>query len=301
MRKFSNMLLIGLFLVVFSGCKKDESPALADALIEFQNLGPITSDVSSLYPVYAASFAVTPIAMLNITVNYAGVNNAPNDIAVKVGLDLSIIDMYNAKIVANARAAAITLGQNPDVAEISVQNQLYEALDPSLYSLGSLDLTIPSGQRTATFAIALAPNQFSFAKRTALSFKILSASTGAISENFGSIIVAIGAKNRIDGVYTYTSGPTQSLNPNAIENGAELVTSGPNTVTISLVNFYSNRVTYSVNPTTNKVTVLESGNIGDAITDPSSIYDPATKVLHVKWNTPNRTFDETFTYTGSRD
>ena len=115
------------------------------------------------------------------------------------------------------------------------------------------------------------------------------------------MVINIGAKNEYDGLYNYKSSPTQSLNPGANQNDAELTTTGAYTVSTNLVNTYSNITRYAIDPVTNKVTVTDSGNIGDATTDPSSNWDPVNKVLYVKWNTSNRQFEETYTRIGDRD
>jgi len=311
MKKIINIFLLGLITVGFSSCLKDKSLTLPDAdgaipnLIEFQNIGPITSPTTSIYPVYLQSFAVAPTGTLDVVVNYAGVNNAPNDINVTVALDPTIITKYNAKIVADARAAAIVLGQDPDDAEADVEGDLFEALDANLYTVGNLNLVIPSGQRTATLAIGLKPDMFDFAKNTALAFKIVSVSgsSAPISGNFGNIIVKIGAKNRIDGLYNLKTTAGTSLVSNANKNDVPLVTASARTVTTNLLDTYANIVTYDIDPVTNKVTVLSVVNpLGVIATDPSSNYNPATKVMYVKWtsNGGGRTFEETYTFQGAR-
>jgi len=308
MKKIINIFLLGLIVVGFSSCLKDKSLTQPDAdgaipnLIEFQNIGPITSAPTSIYPVYVQSFDILPTGALNVVVNYAGVNTAPNDISVTIAMDPTIITKYNAKVVADARAAAIVLGQDPEEAEEDVQGDLFEPLAADLYSLGNLNLVIPSGQRTATMTVGLKPDLFDFALNTALSFKIVTVtgSSVPVSGNFSNIIVKIGAKNRIDGLYNYKTSSTTALRPNRNDNDVPLSTTGPNTVQGNLLNGYSNIVTYSVDPVTNKATVTNSGGIGTPITDPSSNFNPATKVLYVKWTAGVRSFEETYTYTGSR-
>jgi len=308
MKKIINIFLLGLITVGFSSCLKDKSLIQPDAegaipnLIEFQNVGAITSGTSSNYPVYARTFNAGPTGTLDIVVNYAGVNNAPNDINVTVAVDPTILTKYNAKIVADARAAAIVLGQNPDVAEANVAGDLYEILDPLNYSVGSLNLVIPAGQRTATLKVTVKPDLFDFDKNSALAFKIVSVSGSSvpISGNFGNIIVKTMAKNKYDGIYNYKTSATTSLRANVNDNNAELETVGKNTVTGALVNGYSNMVVYSIDPVTNKVTVTNSGGIGTPVTDPASNYNPTTKVLYVKWVAAARSFEETYTYLGMR-
>ena len=127
-----------------------------------------------------------------------------------------------------------------------------------------------------------------------MGFKIQSV-TGTdapISGNFSTIVVNIGAKNEWDGEYKYTS--VTSLG-NANNETAYMWTAGKTKVEMYLINYYSNRVWFEVDPATNKVTVSMSTLLPIA-TDPSSHWDPATKTFHVKWtsNGGARTFNETY-------
>ena len=309
MKKIINLFFFGLLTVGLSSCLKDKSLTLPDAdgaiknVIEFANPDFISSPVSSKYPVFVKSFDIAPTGNLTLTVNYAGVEAAPTDINIVVALDPAILTAYNSKIVKDARDAAIELGEDPDDAEDDVHEELFEALDPSLYTLGNLNLVIPSGQRTATLDLGLKPDQFSFTKNTALAFKIVSASTGVVSGNFGSIIVKIGAKNSYDGTYTYTTSAITSLVPNANKT-VTLVTSSSTTVSLSpgLLGTYSNQVLYTIDKATNAVTVTCPSLGVQTPQDTRSKYDPATKTMLVFWKqgNGNRTFEEKFVFKGPR-
>ncbi|MBB2150089.1 DUF1735 domain-containing protein [Pedobacter gandavensis] len=305
MKKILNIFLVGILVTGLSSCLKDktmigpDSPGAIKNVIEFANIGEIKSNVSSIYPVYAQSYPVTAPGKLTVTVNYAGVDNAPSDINVVVALDPSILTTYNAKNVKDARAQAIELGQDPDEAEAEVDQ--IAPLKPDSYTLGNLNLVIPKGQRTASFDVALKPNLFTFDQTYALPFKISSSSLGVVSGNFGNIIVKISGRNRLDGVYNLKTSAATSLRPGLNENGAKLATSGANSVSYPLLNYYTgNIVTVSVDPVTNVATVTDSSLGVPAIMDPASKYDPATKVLYLKWKAGSRSFEETYTYTGPR-
>lgn len=300
---------MGVLATGLSSCLKDDtmigpdSPGAIKNVIEFANPDYINSPTSSIYPVYVKSFDIAPTGKLTLTVNYAGVDDAPQDIQVKVALDPAVLAAYNAKIVKDARDSATELGEDPDEAEADVQGDLFEALDPALFSLGNLDLVIPAGKRTATLDVDLKPDQFSFDKNTALAFKIVSASTGAISGNFGSIIVQIGAKNAYDGTYTLKTSAATSLVPNANKT-VTLATVSATTVKLSpgLLGSYTNEVTYTIDPATNGVRVTCPSLGVQEPQDARSKWDPATKTLTVFWKQGNggRTFEETFTYKGVR-
>lgn len=277
---------IGFLLVAgLSSCLKDktiigpDSPGAIKHIIEFKNPNNIASKKDLTMPTYVMSYDIGPSADMDILVSYSGGGGAPNDIMVKVALDESAIDLANEE-----------------------QDEEFIPLPTSAYSIASLDVVIPKGEKTGTLKVVLAPDKFDLTKAFALGFKIVSV-TGTnvpVSGNFGAIVLNIGAKNKWDGIYNYKSGSNQSLNAGANADGAKLVTAGANSVTTNLVNMYSNQVTYSFDPVTNAVTVANSGGIGDAITDPSSKFDPATRTVYVKWKTSNRQFEETYTYIGPR-
>jgi hypothetical protein len=327
MKKIINIFLLGFLAVGLSSCLKDKSLIQPDAdgaisnLIEFQNIGAITSGTSSPFPVYEQSYDAGGPASLSVVVNYAGVNTAPRDINVTVAVDPTIITKYNAKIVADARAAAIVLGQDPDEAEDDVAGDLFDILDPAVYTPGSLNLVIPAGQRTATLNVALLPGNFDFSKNAAIAFKIVSASEGPISGNFGNIIVKVSAKNKYDGTYGLSGrasgSPTRTNVYQAGEftwpGNVELRTSAANVVDmyddyynwgggisqwILLLpstattggGFGSSRPRFTLDPATNKVISVVNAFPNPAngrafAIDPSfdSKFDPASKTLELQF------------------
>ena len=283
-----NILKLSMsFLLVagFSSCLKDktiigpDSPGAIKHIIEFKNPAPIASGNDLSMPTYVLSYDLGPTVDLDLEVSYSGGGGAPNDINVKVALDESAIDLANEE-----------------------QDEEYAPLSPSAYSIPSFDVVIPKGQKTGTFKVKLSPDNFDLSAAYALGFKIATV-TGTdvpLSGNFSRMVLVIGAKNKLDGIYNYKSASNQSLNAGANADGARLITSGAYSVTTNLVNMYSNQVTYSFDPVTNEVTVANSGGIGAAITDPSSKFDPVTRTVYVKWKTSNRQFEETYTYIGPR-
>ena len=293
-----NKLLIFLSLVTtlaLTSCLKDTSIVGPDApgaiknVIEFQNPSFIESGPTSKFPMYVMSYEIVPSAQLTLEVNYAGVNAAPQDIAVKVKLDNSIVDQYNKQY------------------ENNEDYEPFEHLPTNVYSVGATDVVIKKGERTAKIVIDLKPEMFDFDHAYALGFAIESASTGTISENFGKIVLNIGAKNPWDGLYSYRTSATTSLVPNANKVDVPLITVSANRVKTNLLYTYSNMIHYIIDPATNKVTVFDvfssSGapnSIGVPITDPISAYDPVNKVIHVKWTAGSRSFEEWYTYTGPR-
>lgn len=285
MKKITNIALCIFFLAGFSSCLKDntiigpDSPGAVKHVIEFLNPATITSNIGTSVPLYVVSYDLKPSAELEVMVSYSGGGGAPSDITVKVVVDNAAIDIVN---------------EQEELDLIPLPN--------SVYTASSMDVVIPKGQKTGSIKFALKPDQFDLGEAYALGLKIVSVSgtDAPLSGNFYRMVINIGAKNQYDGVYNYRSAKDQSLNGGANQNGAELTTTGANTVSTHLVNTYSNITRYAIDPVTNKVTVTDSGGIGAATTDPSSNWDPVKKILYVKWNTSNRKFEETYTRIGDR-
>ena len=274
---------IALFLTVTSltSCLKDDSlvldPAKGVNVIEFANPGQINV-IGSIYPLYVQSYDVVPEVTKTITVSYSGPETeAPEDITVNIALaPTSVITEYNDN-----------------------QHEEYELMPASNYTMTTTSVVIKKGTSKASFNILFKPTTFDLGKALVLPLKITSVSSGTISGNFNTILLNVGAKNRIDGLYSYKTSATTYLVPNADDKDVPLVTSGANTVKTNLLNTYANIITYSIDPITNKVTVV--GGFGTPITDPVSNYNPTTKVMYVKWvTTTGRNFEETYTYTGVR-
>ena len=307
MKKILNLLIAGLLVSSLSSCLKDEtmigpdSPGAINSIVEFKNPDFIASPVDRINPVYVKSFDVAPEATGTLQVNYAGSEVAPQDITVKVSLAPELIANYNAKTIADARRAAIAAGTDPAAAEASAFK--YTAMPSNLYTVGTMDVVIPKGKRTADITYKVKPDQFNFSVNYALAFKIESASAGAVSGNFGTVILAIGGKNKYDGTFTYKTSANTDLVPNA-NKSVTLVTQSANSVKLvpGLLATYSNEVIYTVNPTTNAVTVTCVSLGVQEPQDTRSKWDPATKTMTVFWKQGNggRTFEETFIYKGSR-
>jgi hypothetical protein len=166
----------------------------------------------------------------------------------------------------------------------------YFLLPDSTYSIPSFDVTVPAGQRQAKMPILITTNQIDLAKKYILPLTIVKSSLPI--SNWNHLMVSISAKNQWDGKYTYTG--TTSLG-DADGETAKMSTVGQFSVTMNLINYYSNQVVFTVDPNTNKVTVSMTTLLPIA-TDPSSYWDPATKTFHVKWtsNAGARHYDETY-------
>lgn len=281
--KIASFVMVGFIL---SSCLKDDSlvldPSKGTNVIEFENTAEIAVHGSSI-PLYIHSYPITstPTA-LTVSVNYSGpASGAPEDINVKVSLgDVASITKYNTE-----------------------QKTAFVLLDAGSYSLGNLDLTIPKGQKKASFEVKFFTDKFDLTKATVLPLKIVSASSGVVSGNFGTIMLNVGAKNAYDGIFQYTTSATTSLQPNK-NREVSLITVDATSVRLSpgLLGTYSNAVSYAINPTTNAVTVTCPSLGVQSPQDTRSKWDPATKTMTVFWKQGNggRTFEEKFVYKRSR-
>ena len=276
MKKSINLIMFVFLLTGMSSCLKEktiigpDSPGAIKAVVEFKNPAPISSSTLLSTPVY--NFSVDRVASHEVTVdvNYTGIGGAPNDIKVKVKLD----DAVAAKAIQ----------------EQEITNTI---ATPDLYTLSSLELTIPKGERTASFKITYYPEKFTRVIYV-LGFTIesISGTDAPISGNFGKIATFLGTKNEWDGIYTYNA--VTSLG-NAVNEDAPLVTAGDYRLLGNLVNYYSNKVWYTIDPVTYAVTVSMETLLPIA-TLPGSYYDPATKTFHANWTSGGggRTYKETY-------
>ncbi|RZM29415.1 MAG: DUF1735 domain-containing protein, partial [Pedobacter sp.] len=82
-------------------------------IVEFYNNTPITSGSSAIFPVYTpATLELTPTAEFDVTVNYASVDPAPEDITVQLSVASDAVTQYNTTHTANYNtlpAAAYTI------------------------------------------------------------------------------------------------------------------------------------------------------------------------------------------------
>lgn len=189
MKKIFNFFLLMTAITSLSSCLKDEvmigpdAPGAISNVIEFANIGAIQSGTSAPTPLYIP-FTLKPTATtasFEGIVNYAGADVAPSDITVTIAADAALITNYNAKVTGS------TLVQLP----------------ASSYTLPTT-VVIPKGQRQAKFTVTVKPNTFDATKSNALAIKIVSASTGVISGNFGANIYSMPLESIWQGTYTVT-------------------------------------------------------------------------------------------------
>ncbi|RZK21127.1 MAG: DUF1735 domain-containing protein [Pedobacter sp.] len=280
MNNYKIYLAMMILFLGISSCTKEDGIYTengSSGIVELADLVARTS--STAYATSSKSFAAQVEVDCPIVVNYTGADAAPEDVTVTFALDPTIVN-------------AMTTTAVP----LSV-------LDPALYTVPTFIATIPKGEKKATFHIKIKTASFDFSKNYALGIVIKSSSAGTISGNYGKGLFRIIAKNAYDGVFAYKTSAATSLLPNRSVS-TKLVTIGQYTVQIDpgLLSNYTNVVTYTVDPATNLVTVACPSLGVQTPQDMRSNWNPSTKVMTVFWKQANgaRTFEETFTYTGSR-
>lgn len=234
-----------------------------------------------------------------IIVNYAAADANPTDVNVTLAVDKATLDKYNS--VNYGTDTSSYMPQLPD-ADYSLSNTV----------------TIPKGARKVEYHIKFNTTLINPSLTYALPLKIVKASSGTISGNFGTLVLLIGVKNIYDGTYTLKGNITRNS-----ASGPDLNLGGTykTGLTTNLTTLTSNTDSFtqywrdgsgvggigglflSVDPTTNKVTVASTSNATLKNTDGyNNRYDPATKTFYLAfdWGTaPNtRLAVDTLVYTG---
>ncbi len=182
MKKIFNLCLVFLGVTGLTSCLDEDpffDPEAVENVIEFYSAGNVASPATAPYPLFINSFEIVPEVDFPIVVGYSGADVAPEDITVTIGIaNESVLEEYNES-----------------------EGTHYELLPASVYTLPSTTVTIPKGERRATYIVKLKTNQFDLTKNFALPLTITNASTGIVSGNFNTAVFSVGAKNRYDGLY----------------------------------------------------------------------------------------------------
>lgn len=291
MKKYIKYLIALIIPFSLASCLKDddligpEAPGAISNIIEFGNISAPSSSINSTYPLYVQSFEMLPSVDLVVPVKIVGVYNPQSDIKVVLEIDNTILADYNTE-----------------------QEADYKPLQSANYTVPSLEVTIPKGQKSANFVVKILAEKFDFDESYALGLKIKSVSEGVISGNFGNIIVATVPKNLYDGVYNMVSGKVQRYSaPGApttgdalngdMSNNPDITLSSITGTTVEIANLRwaggtstiagIDNLRATVDPVTNLVTVRSVGNASCAnIPGAVNKYDPATKTftLNFDWN-----------------
>lgn len=264
--KYYKLLLITVLAFTLQSCLKNNDFyadfSKSDPAVEL----PIAAKYANGVYLFAFDIADTPSTYYAV-VNLASAETLSKPVTGTIAVDQAYLNQYNAD-----------------------NGKTYEVLPDSVYTLSSFDFTIPSGERQFRIPVKISTNKLDLSHQYVLPLTI-SNSNIKIS-NWNHLMLNVGTRNQWEGKYTYTA--VTSLG-DADGETAKMTTVGQYSVTMNLVNYYSNQVVFTVDPLTNKVTVSMTTLLPIA-TDPSSHWDPDTKTFHVKWTSNNgaRTYDETY-------
>lgn len=239
--------------------------------------------------------------------NIKGLSFGPSTSTAITGQSLPLMDSASTAVVLQGSGTSST-----DIPyKLAIDNSL--VTDPDLTPLPAANVSLETDGviKAGTFSskvkvTILKSDELDPNNTYALGLRITNAPAGyVIASNIGVAILTINIKNRIDGVYQYTTSATTSLAPN-MDVEVELITKGPNAVSLdagggaSLLATYSNPTSYAVDKVTNQVTVT-STLTPNTPPDPRSKFDPVTHNMVVYWTSGSRKFEETFTYKRPRD
>lgn len=303
MKKLLNISLFLSLVLGLTSCLKDkniigpDAPGAIRNIVEFKNPAVPSSSTSDVMPFYVLSYDIQPSVDMNITVSYSGADPAPNDITVKVALDDDAIETANDE-----------------------QDMNMIPLPTSMYSIPSLNVTIPKGQRTGTIKVTLKTDQFDLTKAYALGFKItgVDGTSAPVSGNFGTIVVSVGAKNEFDGRYDVTGScvDANGLYKGFYPTSVDLISAGANSVVYYNHDFdYPNYIVISLSTggaantgIRPKITIDQSSGAVTAITNLASgadirvsgQYNKATKEMDIEWKSGRWSVKEHYKYSGPR-
>ncbi len=327
--------LLTYFAVVFSilglyACLDDKGYT---ELTKSANLRPVVSLFGAQNGRYSAAIQISAAEPLPVTVTVGG---ASSDLVVTMQMDgQAAVDAYNNQLIKEAKAKGDTLANGTvDPAKFTP----FILLPSNLYTIASLDVPIKKGKLDGDLGIVFNSAAMSLTAKYCLPLSIASVSgdsRAVVSDNFKSILLYIQLKNKYDGLYKMTG--TMVDVANAALTGyspwkTALVTNGASQVILydndagfvirhlilnggGLSSYGTFGVVINFDPATDAVTSVfnyfaPAANTRQARLDPSGInkWDAATKTLKIKYFmdqpslglTPRTSFNETYTYTGSR-
>lgn len=176
MKNYSKTLAAALMAALgLSSCLK-EDPVFTDngssGIVELFNLAARTT--STPYASISQTILAEETQDIDVVINYTGVNGASEDITVTLEVDPTIVE----------------------------EGSTYEPVTSNLYTVSQNTVTIPKGQKQATWTITVKPLEFDLSKVHAIGVKITSATAGTISGNYSAGIYVIPVRSAWEGTYT---------------------------------------------------------------------------------------------------
>ncbi len=187
MKKININLLLCLGVVMLSlvSCLKSGSmntdPSKVSNVVEFANTGDNVSGASSTYPRFTTDLGAVGAGKsvkFNINLSYSGADFPSSDITVTLAVDAAALATYN------------------------TENGTSYVVPPADVCTFPTTVVISKGTHVAQVqaTVTNTPN-FDFNKNYALPLKIVSATAGVISSNFGKAVYSFSARNSYDGIY----------------------------------------------------------------------------------------------------
>ncbi len=289
MKKYIQILSLAIVAVSFASCLKDKN-------FDERKTG---HDLTGVPKVIEVGVAYSTANSQTIGLNF-----------VDVTVDVAIVTV---RLAANDPATediTVTLDTVGTQARAVLENDSNFNRLPRLftYPAGGLSIIIPKGKREANLIIKTNASKFDPSSSYGILFtlKAVDKPGYVLSGNFNQYYTVLGAKNPYDGLYKceFTNyHPT--LNPNYTGGtyNVEMRTVGPNSVKIwmALFNSYANPAflngalsgfgsqepEYTINPTTNVVTVQNTfpGGVTFYTMNPTfnSRYDPVDRIIYTRW------------------
>ena len=221
----------------------------------------------------------------------------------------------------NKSGVTVTITKNASI----VAAGGYEFLPDSAYQLVNTTATADPTTGLAAFQLRVNTTKIDLSKNYAVGFTIASTTKGVIAINKNNVVIAVGAKNQYDGIYSILSGtvtrytapgvPANDALSGSVAGNPDLTLSTINANTVEITNLKwaggsssvagIDNLRLTVDPATNLVTMTALGNATLA-NWPARVnkYDPATRTftLAFRWNpTANvREYEMVIKYKGPR-
>ncbi len=284
-------MLVGL---VMTACLDDKDYALDPSgyknVIQFLDPSVPVSATGAIYPAYVTAFAVSEQESFTVPISFAGPQDNDQDIQLTLAVDPAALDIYNEQMVNGLYGAEPLKGGT------------YELLPEENYTIPTLTVTIPKGQKEVSFSVTVFPDKYDLSKTYALPFRIVSASSGILSEHNSVLIMATVVKNKYDGVYNVTGSliDANGLYTDDYPREISLSTVNANTVLYYDISWdYPNYIVVSIatgggantgirpvfifDETTNQITAIKRNDTGANLEVGEGEFFPDDRSIEIHW------------------
>jgi hypothetical protein len=263
MKKYFKYYALALLAITsLSSCLDEEPPFERDGgpagIVEL-SLAARTS--STPYAVRTTTIEVEDSFDVPVIINYTGAKGAPKDVQVTIAIDDAIVAAGSTSV----------------------------ALPAAFYELPASNVvTIPKGEKTATYTIKVKPKLFDLTKSYALGVKIAGTTSGTISGNYSAGVYSLPVKSPWQGTYDvhyhwYVGGGAGTEDEEYDETGIKLSTAGPGIVEAMYVGqWFSGYTRYTHKPDGSLDVLVYSGS-NRATGIVSSSYDLDARTFRVRY------------------